>query len=939
MTTFRQLSLSGGEIAPQFQARVDLTKYMTGLKTARNVFIQKGGGALNRAGTQFSGEAKDSTRRPRLRDFVYSDSTGELNYAVEFGHQYVRFHQDGDQVLEAAKTITGITAANPPVVTTSGAHSYSTGHEVRISGSDMTQANGRNFKITVLSATTFSLQDLGGTNVDASSWTVGTSGSSRRVYTLSSNYDEADLYDLKFTQILNRLYITHRDYAPLALTFTSETSWSLSSVSFMPSIDNPYTQTGTGTGSSAVNRYRVTAVDEETGEESWHSVDDFKTITAITNANPAVVTVASHGYTTGDSVLVTAAGMTEVTNKGFTITVLTANTFELDGVNSTSYGVFTVGAAYRMCRTVTADEPTKAAPITITWLAVTGAKSYNVYKEFGGVYGYIGSTVGTKFYDTGITPDTSDGPEVDSWGFDRPFDEVDQYPGVCGSYQQRLWLANTNDDSEQVRGSQTGAATKFTTHIPLQASDGVAFRLAGRRINEVRHIVDIGKLVLFTANGEWVCEGNEAGIVTPYDINAKQYGFHGASNVPPIVIDGSALFIQSRGNVLRSFGYRIEDNSFGGGDLSIFASHLFEGHTIVDWAYVEVPTPIVWIVRDDGLLISFTYLKEQDIWAFAKHDFQGGEVESVCAVPESLEDKLYVVVKRTINSREVRYIERMATRLVDADAPEDMIFMDSSLTYDGWDTTGYTATLTGASWNSGDEVTLTMSGNVFTSEDFDVDNEIHYVSGDTTYRWQITAYTSATVVTVRLDRDLPVALQATALSGWGYAADEMGGLYHMAGEEVSILGDGTVVAGPYNEDYETVTVSATGTVVLGRPYVVAHVGLPYISDIETLSLDSVQGETRATSAKEVTSVGLYLDKTRGVWTGPQAPDDDDTDPVQYLVEMKLQEHEDYDQVNQLFSGVEKANIEGKWDRQGHVFVRQIDPIPMAVMAVYPGGYL
>jgi hypothetical protein len=264
--------------------------------------------------------------------------------------------------------------------------------------------------------------------------------------------------------------------------------------------------------------------------------------------------------------------------------------------------------------------------------------------------------------------------------------------------------------------------------------------------------------------------------------------------------------------------------------------------------------------------------------------------------------------------------------------------MDSTLTYDGWHTGATTATLTGASFASGAWVTLTMSASVFTSTARDVGNEIHYVSGDTTYRWLIRGYTSATVVTVELDRDLPVALQATALSGWGYAADTMSGLRHLIDENVSILGDGTVAASPNNAEYDVVTVDADGQIELDRPYVVVHVGLPYISDLETLPLDVVQGETRATSAKQITSVGLLLDKSRGILVGPKPPEDDDTDPVGDLIQMKLQEHVDYDSVNDMLSGVEKVNILPEWNRNGRVFIRQIDPIPMGVMAIYPGGY-
>lgn len=73
-------------------------------------------------------------------------------------------------------------------------------------------------------------------------------------------------------------------------------------------------------------------------------VESSKTITNITQANPAVVTSASHGYSNGDQVIITGVvGMVEVNGKTFTLANVTTNTFELSGVNSTSYTAYSSG--------------------------------------------------------------------------------------------------------------------------------------------------------------------------------------------------------------------------------------------------------------------------------------------------------------------------------------------------------------------------------------------------------------------------------------------------------------------------------------------------------------------------------------------------------------------------------------------------------------------
>lgn len=75
------------------------------------------------------------------------------------------------------------------------------------------------------------------------------------------------------------------------------------------------------------------------------------TITGITNANPAVVTAASHGFVTGDNVYIyDVVGMTEVNRDlAYHITKTTDNAFQLTGIDSTNWTAYTSGGeCYKM---------------------------------------------------------------------------------------------------------------------------------------------------------------------------------------------------------------------------------------------------------------------------------------------------------------------------------------------------------------------------------------------------------------------------------------------------------------------------------------------------------------------------------------------------------------------------------------------------------------
>ena len=71
-----------------------------------------------------------------------------------------------------------------------------------------------------------------------------------------------------------------------------------------------------------------------------------KTITAITKANPGVVTSTSHGYTNGNYVILpNIAGMKELNGRLVRVANITANTWEIEGVDTTNFGTFSSGTS------------------------------------------------------------------------------------------------------------------------------------------------------------------------------------------------------------------------------------------------------------------------------------------------------------------------------------------------------------------------------------------------------------------------------------------------------------------------------------------------------------------------------------------------------------------------------------------------------------------
>lgn len=930
MSLTSQKSLAGGEIAPALYARTDSNKYQLGLRQLRNYLVMRSGGAQNRPGTEFIGETRNTGAAVRLIPYL---ATSQVNYMLEFGNLYIKPWKNGSHILESAVAVNSVSWADP-VQITANAHGYSNGNEIKFSNSGLDYLGGAGtFIIANVTANTFTLKYLSGTAVNASAivGSAPTITEVKRVYSVVSTFTTAELPDIQFAQNGDDVTLAHSAHVVANLRRTTDTSWAITNLSFGADIATPTASFNVNGGTNAWT-YAVTAIDEVTSEESL----------GRTSTGPVSGALAA------------------------------GNDF--------------------------AD--------------VAGASEYRLYLNKGFGYGLVGISQTSAFpvlLAENLVPDFTEAPYFAN---NSPFPTY--YPRVVSYSQQRLMLASTTDLTQTVWTSWTGAYTNFNRKGLTKDNQAIVFTMAGREGNEIRHMLEVGgKLIVLTNTGEWVAEGGASGIITPTEINLKQHSYNGCSKLFPLIADNTALYVQFNKSIVRDLAFQFESDGYRGNDLTTYANHLFDGHSIVDWAYQKTPNSVIWCVRADGSMVALTYIREQQIFAWHRHDTEG-LFENAISFSEQLEDVVYFVVKRTIEGVSRRYIERIGTRIL-GDI-EDAIFMDSALTYDGRNAAATTMTLTpsktftvtiaspgvftstahgyavgsvvyltttgalptgltagtayyvvsvpsadtfrvsatsgGTAINtSGSQSgvhsvatwayteTLTCTASVATFAAADVGNAVHITGADgTVIRFTIAGYTSTTVVTGSAQMTVPVAMRSTARATWALAVDSVAGLWHLEAKDVSVLGDGFVVASPNNSAYVVRTVT-DGVLTLDKPYAVIHVGLPYLSDIETLDIDEANSETMANKRMVIQAVNLQLEKTRGLWAGGKPPTDDDTDPLEGLSELKIRNEEGYESPVDLLTGKTDVLIDGGWNSNGRVFIRQVDPVPSSVLAISPEGMI
>jgi hypothetical protein len=306
-----QTNFTRGEISPRLIGQVDLSAYKNAAETVENMTVFPQGGATRRSGTRFVCEVKDSSKVTRLIPFEFNV---EQSYILEFGDQYIRFYKDNGQIVESDVTITGITQANPAVVTASS-HGYSNGDHVWINNVvGMTEVNGRRYTVANKTTNTFELS-----GVDSSSYTAYSSnGDGQKVYEIATPYTEAQVFDLRFAQSADVMYIVHPSHEPEKLSRTAHTTWTLADVDFGatgPYLDASTSSTTLTPASSAVGtgvNVTASATTGINGGDGWQTTDvgrilKFNSgeakITARTSTTVVVVTItkafASTAGTTG----------------------------------------------------------------------------------------------------------------------------------------------------------------------------------------------------------------------------------------------------------------------------------------------------------------------------------------------------------------------------------------------------------------------------------------------------------------------------------------------------------------------------------------------------------------------------------------------------------------------------------------------------------------
>lgn len=218
------------------------------------------------------------------------------------------------------------------------------------------------------------------------------------------------------------------------------------------------------------------------------------------------------------------------------------------------------------------------------------------------------------------------------------------YPKCISFYKQRLVFGNTKKFPNKIWFSAVGVPTNFLE----TADDGDAFSVVSSsdQSHSIMFLVPTKGLVALTSGAEFLIGSD--GVLAPASVQIDEHTTYGAYPLTrPCRVGNELLFVQRGGERLRALSYRYEVDGLVSPEVSALSRHIGQIHGgILEITYQQEPESLVWLTLADGKAASITFNREQEVVAWAQHDF-GGKVKSVCSVPSELgSDLCFMLIER-----------------------------------------------------------------------------------------------------------------------------------------------------------------------------------------------------------------------------------------------------------------------------------------------------
>ena len=466
---------------------------------------------------------------------------------------------------------------------------------------------------------------------------------------VATPYTEADLFQLHRVPSVDIVYFLHRQYQTRKLERYSDTCFRFRTVAFTPPATREF-------GARPVARLQAGATDGQ-----GVTVHTFDGVLAFSRSDCGREIVVTSGCNAG-----ARAGIKQFDCPGSVI-VNICSPFINTNVNDC--GTWYITSSPRTGVTPSDNAPVgKDVSLTLVdggWRGVT-ALSDTDCGRFASINSglfeirQVNSCTVARAIIRGEAS-SANKAESGSWTLEEPLWSDRNGHAETGTFLDgRLYLGTCH----RFAASKVGDYENFATGN--LDDDGLLFAIDSDVLQQIRWLRGLKGLMVGTMSGEYQALGGNDSPITPDNIHVERHTTYGSAQVEPLLIGNAVLFATRSGRKLRELVENPELlEGFVAPDLMLLAQHLMERQTatgsdptIVDMAYQQEPDSRLWVVRSDGVLLCCTYLREQNVVAWSRHQTEGA-FETVCVIPhpDGNRDQVYLGVRRTINGQTKRYVE------------------------------------------------------------------------------------------------------------------------------------------------------------------------------------------------------------------------------------------------------------------------------------------
>ena len=553
-----------GEISPSLASRTDTNVYGNSGKKIENFFLRSEGGLLKRFGTTKVYEfdtTVNSTKRQQIRmlPFIFSD---DERYIVCLENAKIRVF-----IIDPSTGVVSLTAT----ITAD------------------TDSAALPFDDTILDEITFAQS---GDIMFLSHQTFMT----RRLVRTSLTAFEVDTFN--FVENANGNQVNQPYYSfhgpEVTLDPSASTGTGITLTTSLGYFDTTGTQTGGNYLSSKhvgitlryhQNEIQITSVQSAT-QATGNITDELfirletDSIETTDGSADIVMTFASHGYTTSDSIVISEAGA---------VGGISAN--QINGTRSIQEVI---------------DE---------NKFIVTAGSNANA-SAIGGGSAKIVSHAPTNQWE------------------EQSYSSLRGFPAAITFHENRLWFGGTIAQPDGIWASKSGEYFNFDIG-DAEDNDALDLTASIGEINTIRHLVSNRDLQIFTSTSELYIPAFADKPITPTNAQIRRQTPYGSSFIKPQSLDGATIYSQKSGSIIREYIFSDAENAYTSQSISALSSHL-----ITDPLQLSIlrgslnrPESYAFVLNKDGTLALFTSDRAQQRAGWSQWT-TSGKFHSICVIDD-----------------------------------------------------------------------------------------------------------------------------------------------------------------------------------------------------------------------------------------------------------------------------------------------------------------